>query len=141
MIKYLKDSKPTQDGWYLVRAFSDIPPELCIAEADVGTDGDVHWSQVGIDFDIWQNGETDYALDVLCRLDVDNIADSLAKLDEQHSKRRIVAIFDLNPGFQHVPLDFVTESIAARMKDSASMKLAEVIDSDHIKLRAKNGGV
>lgn len=83
-IEYIKgsDEKVDQDGWYLVLVTDNDHPnritEHQVAEAARIAPGEegIMWEQTGLDFDIWSYSVHSYTIEVICRLDLDKIAET-----------------------------------------------------------------
>jgi hypothetical protein len=132
-IQYRTD-KPTQDGWYLVMLDDK---EFCVAEATVFRDGEVNWSQTGADYDQWSYGTDEHELAVICKLDLESIAAGVKQIADASEKRRIVAIFDIWPGFENSPLSWFAETISSRMTDAVSLKFAEITDTQEVERKVR----
>jgi hypothetical protein len=126
----------TESGWYLVAARWSLlkPPELTIARYEASSN---HWEQSGIDYDVWTLDSGTVALEVICKLDLESIAAGVKQITDASEKRRIVAIFDIWPGFENSPLSWFAETISSRMTDAVSLKFAEITDTQEVERKVR----
>lgn len=83
MIKYTDFSMPvTSGGFYLVRveASGTKPSELVIAEAQTWANSKPSWNLAGCDYDLWAVRSETVMLTVLCKFDLEAIANNAARV-------------------------------------------------------------
>lgn len=149
-IEYVGEA-PTKDGIYLVKATSVAGykvglvknsterTELAVAKASV-CNGEISWQQIGSDYDFWEFTDHRYRIEVVCRLDLDEIATAAKVITDAAETRKIIAIFEIANGFQNSPLSWFAETIHSRMKDAVSLLPGfEIVDSQAVRDKVRNG--
>lgn len=124
MINYMT-AKPTQDGVYLVLCDG----KLEVAEATMYADGEAAWAQINADYDIWNASEEEFDIAIVCKLDLEQIAASAQEIHEAADERKIVAIFDIHPGFANSPVQYFHDVLVGRVNESPSLTVANVSDT------------
>ena len=121
-ITYTAKSIPlTGDGWYLVR----LQDGLQIAEYMAAVDC---WCQVGFDYDIWEYAHPPVWLEVVCKLDLEQLAvftdtNSKAKVTEEAIRKAGKVVID------HMADNGLTyEAVAQELTDC----LMRIVDPDFI---------
>ena len=64
-----------KDGYYLVKVDKE---DLVIAEMVCG-----NWHQCGADYDVWRCSEDEYEIEIICKLDLEEISRQVEEMKEQ----------------------------------------------------------
>jgi len=64
--------KPTEEGWYLLVVDGKHEVAQCY---HIGSDGEPRWLIAGSDYDCWTFFSGAYDIGVVCKLDLDKIAE------------------------------------------------------------------